>query len=109
MITQSVYAHQRVGQNSRRRILTHAVGRGERSHPADAAPPCGGLRFANPPYALATKADSADVRRDLREVELRLETKMEGVKAEILNWMFGAMAAQTGLIVALIKLLPAAG
>jgi hypothetical protein len=31
------------------------------------------------------------------------------VKAEILKWMFGAMAAQTGLIVALIKLLPAGG
>lgn len=58
---------------------------------------------------MATKADIADVRRDLREMELRLETKMEGVKAEILKWMFGAMAAQTGLIVALIKLLPAAG
>lgn len=42
-------------------------------------------------------------------MELRLEAKIEGVKAESLKWMFGAMAAQTGLIVALIKLLPAAG
>ncbi|SUS07047.1 conserved hypothetical protein [Candidatus Defluviicoccus seviourii] len=58
---------------------------------------------------MATKADVADLRRDLREAELRLESKLEGVKAEILKWMFGAMAAQTGLIVALIKLLPAAG
>ena len=69
---------------------------------------------------LATKADIADVRRDLRETELRLEARMSTLearmtttvadaKAEILKWMFGAMAAQTGLIVALIKLLPAAG
>ena len=58
---------------------------------------------------MATKADIADVRRDLREMELRLETKMEGAKADIRKWMFGAMVAQTGLIVALIKLLPAAG
>lgn len=60
-------------------------------------------------FGLATRADTAGVRRDLRETELRLESKLEGVKAEILKWMFGAMAAQTGLIVALIKLLPAAG
>jgi len=62
---------------------------------------------------MATKADIADVRRDLRETELRLEaritTTVADAKAEILKWMFGAMAAQTGLIVALIKLLPAAG
>ncbi len=58
---------------------------------------------------LATKADSADLRGDLREMELRLETKIEGVKADIRKWMFAAMVAQTGLIVALIKLLPAAG
>jgi hypothetical protein len=48
---------------------------------------------------LASKAD-------LREMELRLETKIEASKAEILKWMFGAMVAQTGLIVALLKLLP---
>lgn len=42
-------------------------------------------------------------------MELRLETKIEGVKAEIWKWMFGAVAAQTGPIVALIKLLPAGG
>ena len=58
---------------------------------------------------VATKADVADARRDTREMELRLEAKIEGVKAEILKWMFGAMVAQTGLIVALIKLLPAGG
>ncbi|HRW59803.1 MAG TPA: hypothetical protein P5340_04040 [Defluviicoccus sp.] len=39
-------------------------------------------------------------------MELRLETKIEGGKPEILKWLFGAMAAQAGLIVALIELLP---
>jgi hypothetical protein len=69
---------------------------------------------------MATKADFTDLRRDLRETELRLEARMTTLearmtttvadaKAEILKWMFGAMVAQTGLIVALIKLLPAAG
>jgi len=43
---------------------------------------------------LATKADIA-----------RLETKIEAVKADLLKWMFGAMIAQGGLIVALVKLL----
>lgn len=48
---------------------------------------------------LATKAD-------LREMELRLEAKLEANKDELLKWMFGAMVAQTGVIVALLKLLP---
>jgi hypothetical protein len=39
-------------------------------------------------------------------MELGLEKKIEGVKAEIRKWLFGAVAAQTGLIAALIKLLP---
>ena len=69
------------------------------------------------------KADIAQVRSDMREMELRLEaridgteSKIEAVKAEfrrelaetksdILLWMFGAMAAQTALIVGLVKLI----
>ena len=43
---------------------------------------------------LATKADIA-------KVEARIET----VKADLLKWMFGALIAQGGLIVALVKLL----
>lgn len=42
---------------------------------------------------------------DLRETERRLEAKVEGVKTDILRWMFGAMAAQTALIAGLLKLL----
>ncbi|MEI7608194.1 MAG: hypothetical protein WCJ64_12530 [Rhodospirillaceae bacterium] len=64
-------------------------------------------------YDLATKADVIGVasrlelvatKAELREVELRLEAKIEATKADILRWMFGAMAAQTALIVGLVKL-----
>ena len=55
----------------------------------------------------ATKADVAVMatKAELREVELRLEAKVEATKADILRWMFGAMAAQTALIVGLVKLI----
>lgn len=43
---------------------------------------------------LATKADVAKV-----------EARIEAVKADLLKWMFGALIAQGGLIVALVKLL----
>ena len=43
---------------------------------------------------LATKADIAEVKAE-----------MEAVKAGLLKWMFGALIAQGGLIVALAKLL----
>ena len=72
---------------------------------------------------LATKADVAaveagveslrqEMKADMVRIEagietLRQETKasMEAVKADLLKWMFGAMIAQGGLIVALVKLL----
>ena len=72
---------------------------------------------------LATKADIADVKAgmealrqetkaDIARVEagieaLRQETKaaIEAVKADLLKWLFGALIAQGGLIVALVKLL----
>ncbi|MCY4572304.1 MAG: DUF1640 domain-containing protein [Gemmatimonadetes bacterium] len=43
---------------------------------------------------LATKADIAEV-----------EAQIEAVKADLLKWLFGALIAQGGLIVALVKLL----
>ena len=43
---------------------------------------------------LATKADIAIVQRDI-----------EALKVDLLKWMFGALIAQGGLIVALVKLL----
>ena len=73
---------------------------------------------------LATKADIARVeagmdalrqetRADIARVEagidvLRQETRaaIEAVKVDLLKWLFGALIAQGGLIVALVKLLP---
>ena len=43
---------------------------------------------------LATKADIAEVK-----------AQIEAVKADLLRWLFGALIAQGGLIVALVKLL----
>ena len=48
-----------------------------------------------------TKADIAAVKADVAKVEAKIET----VKADLLKWVFGAMIAQGGLVVALIKLL----
>lgn len=51
-------------------------------------------------FDLATKAD-------LREVELRLDAKVEAAKAEIIRWMFGTIGFQTivilGAVVALSR------
>ena len=56
-----------------------------------------------------TKADIDSLRQETKaSIEsLRLETKagIESVKADLLKWMFGALIAQGGLIVALVKLL----
>lgn len=69
---------------------------------------------------LATKADIETLRQETKagletlrqetkaDIEkLRLATKadIETVKADLLKWMFGAMIAQGGLVVALVKLL----
>ena len=59
-----------------------------------------------------TKADIARVEADIARVEagmeaLRHETKaaIEAVKADLVKWLFGALIAQGGLIVAFVKLL----
>ena len=72
---------------------------------------------------LATKADIAEVKAGIETLRqetkadietLRLATKadiaevkagIEAVKADLLKWLFGALIAQGGLIVALVKLL----
>ena len=55
----------------------------------------------------AVKADLTGVKADVAALRREMATKAElaETKADILKWMFGAMAAQTGLIVALVKLL----
>lgn len=72
---------------------------------------------------LATKADIAAVEADIAAVEAALKadiaavegtlktdiatikTDMAALKVDLLKWMFGALIAQGGLIVALVKLL----
>jgi hypothetical protein len=53
---------------------------------------------------LATKDDvqqvKAAMREDILRLEGKLETKIEASKAEILKWMFGAMATQTFILLA---------
>ena len=54
---------------------------------------------------LATKADLAAVKVDLAAVKAELKRDIEAVKADLLKWLFGALIAQGGLIVSLVKLL----
>lgn len=54
---------------------------------------------------LATKADIAAVKADIATVEATLKTDMAALKVDLLKWMLGALIAQGGLIVALVKLL----
>ena len=72
---------------------------------------------------LATKADVARIEADIARIEagiealrqetragieaLRQETRatIESVKSDLLKWLFGALIAQGGLVVALVKLL----
>jgi hypothetical protein len=60
---------------------------------------------------LATKTDLTSLAKtgDLRETELRLEARVESVKADILKWMFGTIGFQTlvllGAILAIARAL----
>ena len=55
--------------------------------------------------ALAEAMSGADLvtKGDLRETELRLDTKIEAARSDILRWMFAAVVGQTALIVGLLK------
>ncbi len=52
-----------------------------------------------------TKANIALVQRDIEALRLATEAKIESSSASVLKWMIGAMIAQSGVIVTLIKLL----
>ena len=54
---------------------------------------------------LATKADMAEIKAEVKTEIARVEASIETIKADLLKWMFGALIAQGGLIVALVKLL----
>jgi len=52
-----------------------------------------------------TKADIEVLRQETKASITRVEAGVERVRVDLLKWMFGALIAQSGLIVALVKLL----
>ena len=52
-----------------------------------------------------TKAGMEALRQETKADIAKVEAKIESSKAELLKWMVGALVAQGGLIVALVKLL----
>ncbi len=53
----------------------------------------------------ATKADIEALRQATKADIAAVEAKIEAAKTDLLKWMFGALIAQGGVIVALVKLL----
>ncbi len=51
------------------------------------------------------EAVKAELKRDIEAVKAELKRDIEAVKADLLKWLFGALIAQGGLIVSLVKLL----
>ncbi len=52
-----------------------------------------------------TKADIARVEVGMEALRHETKAAIEAVKADLVKWLFGALIAQGGLIVALVKLL----
>src|SRR3989339_43297 len=50
----------------------------------------------------ALTRDIEEIRRDLREMELRLQGKIEETKAELIKWALGISLAQFGALAALL-------
>ena len=55
--------------------------------------------------SLATKADIAAIQRDVEALRQETGADVANLKADLPKWMFGAMIAQGGPIVVLVKLL----
>ena len=52
-----------------------------------------------------TKAGIEALRQETKTEIAKVEARMEAIKSDLLKWLFGALIAQGGLIVALVKLL----
>jgi len=52
-----------------------------------------------------TKASIAGVQRDIEALRLETKASLAEVKSDLLKWMTGALIAQGGVVVALLKLL----
>lgn len=48
---------------------------------------------------------SEEIKASIETLRQEIKADLESVKADLLKWMFGAMIAQGGLVVALVKLL----
>ena len=55
---------------------------------------------------LATQADVAAIHRGIDALRQETRAGLAEVKSDLLKWMTGALIAQGGVIVALLKLLP---
>ncbi len=55
---------------------------------------------------LATKHEIKELRHELELTESRLETSIANIKVDMQKFIFTALFAQAGLIVALVKLIP---
>ncbi len=55
--------------------------------------------------ALATRNDIRTIGQDMREMELRIDARLEAMKAELFKWVIGLFLAQAGLFAALVKIL----
>ena len=54
---------------------------------------------------LATQADIAIVQRDIEALRQETKASLAEVKSDLIKWLVGALIAQGGLVVALLKLL----
>ena len=54
---------------------------------------------------LATQADIAVVQRDIEALRQETKASIAEVKSDLIKWMVGALIAQGGVVVALLKLL----
>ena len=53
----------------------------------------------------ATGKAEVATKQDLRELELKLEAKINDIKFDLVKWIAGMLLAQAGLVAALVKLL----
>lgn len=51
------------------------------------------------------RKETVDIRKDIEVLRQETRADIERLKSDLLKWMFGALIAQGGLVVALIKLL----
>jgi len=46
-----------------------------------------------------------EIKEDLKNAEIRLNEKLHATEIRLIKWVVGSMLAQTGIIVAVVKLL----